>query len=979
MKFTQRCGRGISWLLSAALALTLAGCGGTADRSSGGGGLAGNRVGTGGALSSTGGPAFPTDIENNGGDFVRVGRKVYFRRYGPASVHTTVVYGEFFDGWNSAGGESAILCHDLDTGETDALWTEAGYGPLYYGDGGFYLRERSGERDYVVWYSLDGTQSERLCGGTALGITPEGLLAVDWAGNGEPDAWRLYRNTALACSVSHSDTSVFAGLTEDGLFYLDVTTEVSVGNTAGEAGPGTADAGENTESGENTGNGEDTGSGEDAETPEDTGADTGTPEDTGDGVEERTVRTLWQLTPEGEQICLGTLPDTEEEFYYETEVDSFAAGTVEGQDSIGVSVGYYAGTAHALNEYTSVCAVPGQADSLQELEPPPYPMEEAYAAPRMAADGDGVLSFIPYGENELRVNWETGDLERYSGEAWEVLSPGVAAYPEDGTGYRRIVQSAQWVDGGACVSLACVHAAPAENIGWREAYTLLDTLYLRIYEDGTAEELAAVDHGAVLCGFAWFLDGEDALLWQETGSSGAWDETVENVYRIPISPEAVWEGGRESILENASYVSLTELDEASYYGYPVPETGTEELLYLRLDRDGNAVYLSEVSPDALLSIQIGMPESELDGAAEMVNVQRRPQDEDTPWYWAKLTAYQDGVDVRIERTPDERGTEVEYLSRMENLFLPGQTLARRTLDRGEYMAVRVSLPWYPEMRVSVGKNGNWGGYVFGEDNYLHLENEDGSFPELMLAGYPQPDPDEYGGLPDALLHHGEWYLYDDAAVHALARFSFELDGGEEEQGYDQGYRGYDTLLATVMVTEEDGRRLYADWDRTYTLPYGLPDTLCLSVPDGQGGRTAAGDYRVDLYRTDGLELLRLTQLNNGDGILSAIVPGMEGRTAFTLVRWQGAGEPGARLRNVTVPAVLVRTEDTGLLWMQEAEQADVREDGSPVYLPIPGAPCLGYETDPEAAVPDAPWPMEFCMVSVDRNGVVYGIAPVPQE
>ncbi|MBQ9347636.1 MAG: hypothetical protein IJT94_09905, partial [Oscillibacter sp.] len=581
--------RALACVLSVLLLASLAGCGGADGGAVAGDGTAGtDRPVPAEGVSKGGGPALPTDVENNGGDFVRVGGKVYFRCYGPDALNKTAVFGIFTNAWNYTGRESQILSYDLASGQVQEVLTQGGYGPLYYGDGGFYLQERTGERDRVVWHSLDGAQSEYLCNGTVEGITSGGLLAVRWdcGPMDSADQFRLYRNTALVCAADLTGDEQFAGLTEDGLFYL---LEDTVETEAGEGEPSR-------------------------------------------------LRSLWQLAADGTQIPLGVLPPVEDDFIMSSEIDGF----VEGRAVVGLNIGYYAGTAHALQTSTYVSAVPGRADSLTVLEVPeklytdgdePYLTGDGDGS-YLTADADGEIAFAPCALDAVEAWWDTGDLVRFDGQDWETLLPAYAATPEDGIGYRKIVQSAQWVDGAAYVCTACVHAAPAENIGWRDAYTLLGMEYLRVTPDGQIDELAFVDHNAILCGFAWFLEGDEALLWQEEGSLDGWSEEVNTVYRIPIAPGAVWDGGKETILSHASRASLTELDEASYYGYPIPDTGTDELLYLRLNRYGEAVFLTETSPDALLSIQIGMPESELDGAVEALNLQRRVSDEDTPWYWA---------------------------------------------------------------------------------------------------------------------------------------------------------------------------------------------------------------------------------------------------------------------------------------------------------------------------------------------------------
>ena len=88
------------------------------------------------------------EIENNGGFFIRVGNKIYFRRYGHHTLESNALFGQFLE--NSYSGEdteniSAMLAYDMETGQVTEVFEDAGYGRLFAGDGGFYCKRAGDE------------------------------------------------------------------------------------------------------------------------------------------------------------------------------------------------------------------------------------------------------------------------------------------------------------------------------------------------------------------------------------------------------------------------------------------------------------------------------------------------------------------------------------------------------------------------------------------------------------------------------------------------------------------------------------------------------------------------------------------------------------------------------------------------------------------------------------------------------------------
>ena len=854
-----------------------------------------------------------TDVENNGGAYVRVGGKVYFRKYGPDALDKLATFGEFTESWHATGGASEIAAYDLTTRRTETAFTDTGYGNLYVGDGGFYLQERINQKDYVVWYSPDGAESRTIGEGTLLGVSDGGLLAVqESAGNG--NAFFLYRNGTEAGYFISESSLLYAGLSDDGLFLISMEYE-------------------------------------------------GEPDVGGD-----LTRTLWQLATdtEGELLCLGTLPDAD--FMFSTEPGQFLVT----ENQIGVVVGYYAGTGHFLNGYTALTAIPGVENSLTALDvETPEGMDEGEGfLPRLTVNDAGEIVAVTDLPGDLRVGWEegqNGDLQVYDGFQWVTLKESFFPGRADGSGYEKIAQEMEYLDGAAYVTLAAAYASPLEDIGWRDAYSLLDMIYVTIpASEGTERELAAVEYDTVLQGNVWFQDGAASLLWQQnTFDPEAWKSEADSAFLIPISPDAVWDD-RDDILLNA--VRAEASGEADYYGYELPDADGQ-FLCLRLNRDGEAVYLTQKSPDALLTIDVGVTEAELSDTVENVSLTRRPSDEDTPWYWSRLTALENGVTVLIERTPDA-GTVTEELAAQDGMFVRGSTLFCRTLNAGESVGLYASLPWHPEIRVAVTKNGTYGAYVFGEDNYLHEEPVNGRYAQKILAGYPL---DEYSAPI------GEWLYRDPDSKAHTARLSFGVLDMQED--------------GVLTVSQEDTPYLL-NWtmERLHAEEYETPDLLCLKAEAPEtaealnGMQGNVGDYYLERFRTDGETILHLSQANNGNAALETLIPHQEQwLTEIVLHRYEGVAETVAPLRNIVLTAEVVKADAAqNAIWLQSAEARYEWDDMTPVYRAAPYAPCVccplstpelfrAFETcrDPE-------YPMTAFQVTIERDGYVTALdAPAP--
>nr|MCR5825167.1 hypothetical protein [Oscillospiraceae bacterium] len=757
--------------------------------------------------------ATPPEVENNGGYYLRVGQRVYFRRYGADALPDVALFGSFASDWSSQG-ESALMAYDTATDELTTLYTDAGAGPLWYADGALYLCEYNNGAAWTARCLPDGSGIRELCPGAPLGTTDSGLLAVERcdAGTNHRTVYTLYRDGVATGSWETEYGMAVAGLTDDGLFLVDT-----------------------------------------------------------DYADETNRQTLWQLTPEGTPLCLGTREDKDENYFLcDLRPDRFLAA----DGKVTVCLGSYAGTGHFLNGALFLQAEIGRENSLTTLDLD-FEVGENDLLPELTQGADGSVTTVPALPGALRIGWENRDaLELWEDGAWQTLAADLAPSRGDGWGGGSIVQHMDFVDGAAYVTLAETFASPANDVGWREAERLVALRFLRVARDGTVRELACTDCAATLYGWVWFIEGANVALVQELTSEDGegWFE-ASYAYAVPIADDALW--------DDLAFDGVTGLlpgdygaDETDAYGYPIPDAEPAGTLCLPLDRYGCAEAVQRKDPAAVLTIDFDVPTVETEDATVLLPLEPRPGDEDTRWFWALLRALDD-VHLRIERGAQDVSALADEAA-AAGLFLPEETVYDGTLRRGESIALRASLPWYPELRVSVDKGGASGAYVFGEDNYLHLETEADLHPQLTLAAYPPGDLNDYSGdgLREALA--GGWlYRPTDGAYSALLTF--------RDDGTAALYReGEETALLETALD-----RLYAD-------EWRAPDLLCLRSEDpvvtealGFGG--SVGDYGVALFRTDGETLLCLTQQSNGDGALGALLPDETGAPARTLVFSRSGG------------------------------------------------------------------------------------------
>ena len=431
---------------------------------------------------------------------------------------------------------------------------------------------------------------------------------------------------------------------------------------------------------------------------------------------------------------------------------------------------------------------------------------------------------------------------------------------------------------------------------------------------------------------------------------GAGNEEYASFRSVEQVPERLWDA--------ASDWRVRLIDDIDGTEYAAALDG-DRLLFGAVE-DYGTLFFEKQPAEELLTIDYCATrgEAEARGASALYDVPALPDDEPGTRYWALLTAAKDGTHVRVERMSSGGGMLGLY--EVEGLFVPGALVADTVLDAGASVAVETNQPWVAEIRVSAWRDGFFGSYCFGSDNYYHLD--DGA--RRYVAGAKTAVPASAYEL--LALLDGEWTFLDGGEHTAC--FRFFCDG------------------SLSVSTEEDFFSFRFTPDRLYAPADSAPDLLCLHDCDEDTAARlspmlstdgSCGDYLVEFAQCDGEQLLLLTQANNGDAVLPYLIPHGGSDYSFLLHRYTGAAADVPRRQpSGSFPAFVWKYDaDEGLVWIAEAAAVDEAEDGSAYYRVAPGAVCAAYRPSAQAvavlsALPDPAYPAALFEAAVRSDGTL---------
>ena len=380
-------------------------------------------------------------VENNGGNFLKIGELVYFRTAeGPFEGHDTVG-GQFL---GETLENSSLACYDPRTGETHTLFSDGGNGPLWYMDG----------RIWSTVPVLD--QQGTLTGQKAVGVYPDGSGMKEIA------------DAAFTAIAAVSDSARYFCVRQYGEEKLFVTDGSAYPAASYEAGDResvfyTGFAGESLILGSY-----------------DTYGDQYKFTELQPGTEESIA--LGSFTGEGRS---GAFPNV---------IQKLKEG-----DDVYLGLAWYEGTGHFLSGYTLVRVTPGKADSLSIAEDElPQGYGEAGTEPWASFDDSGKLVLSEHNPegSAYRTEEDCGALVYSDSSRGTVeLVPDFISrdpYSADGGETVKVLQTAEYVGGAVYVVTADAEREPEMDIGWRPVYGLRSLTWQRIpAEDGGSVETLA--------------------------------------------------------------------------------------------------------------------------------------------------------------------------------------------------------------------------------------------------------------------------------------------------------------------------------------------------------------------------------------------------------------------------------------------------------------------------------------------------------
>ena len=371
------------------------------------------------------------DVENNGGNFLRVGDLVFFRDVREGLDGVTALWGDFLN-VPDLSEDSKVMYYDRRTGETGTAFEDGGYGALWYLDGRFYSaapgknadENYSGQSLHRCW--PDGSGMDDISEGNYASVTgaseKNDYLSIHQYVSGQ-EQYLVYDGSVYPVQLIEPENDeyfVYAGFAGEDLILVSRT---------GDRYP----------------------------------------------VSEIDLET-------GEKIRLGELPYNEAQDYAGAEIIQL----YQEEDDIYLGVGWYAGTGHFLNGYYIVKMKARTENSVEEV-----PAE----LPESEGDPDRPWFFLNAAGEVLFTKYDpAGEValsETDCGDLLYVDSPfGVSILEKDFIRESearsseaetvRILQDAEFVDGAAWIITADASRAPEEDIGWRSAYAAKGMTWQRI-------------------------------------------------------------------------------------------------------------------------------------------------------------------------------------------------------------------------------------------------------------------------------------------------------------------------------------------------------------------------------------------------------------------------------------------------------------------------------------------------------------------
>ncbi len=359
-------------------------------------------------------------------------------------------------------------------------------------------------------------------------------------------------------------------------------------------------------------------------------------------------------------------------------------------------------------------------------------------------------------------------------------------------------------------------------------------------------------------------ENEDSLYYFFHGDTNA----------IPVSIEA---GTAEEGESDAPVYRLYY-----YHGYTWDTEEKPEADYVMTVsiRDGGWTYLSNLpirmpEPKELLTISYFRDEEEAKKDADLTaGMETFDSDQPETWFWARITSNEDDLELRIDRALSEGDLAEEMLTK--GVFVPGAEQYSGVLSEGETLVINVNVQEVPTIRLTARSGEFLGDYRFGQELWLHRESEDGTPEPAYVMGYAEKEntasPQNQDDFVEMLT--GDWVYYDGEGKEVSAWIRYE-----------------DYRTVWVHTAERTYQLWVKDFKRMSKGGGEAPDTLVMDTYDSKTLKHLPkedtsftegeyGSYLAEVRKEGNERILKLSQVDNGDGILSYVLPDAEEDRSF---------------------------------------------------------------------------------------------------
>ena len=358
------------------------------------------------------------NVKAEEGYFIKVDDKVYFREFGKDALEKTALWGNYFD--NPTGkGESYISVYNKDTGEVEHKLKDKGT-KLYYDKQRLYTERehRKGEYNREV-YTLDrnGENQKVLTYGRIEGLSDKGYLAVKSSDEGL-GALEVFKNGKICFKIATEKTgTAIEYMGIAGDYMLYYKTNYSSSSNSPEI-------------------------------------------------------FAVKVNSDSKPVKLGKVNLTKEM------ADGIDVGNVRFKDGkLYFSLFYFGGTGHFISNGYVYQGNPKIKNSLKKISKDIYGKYEVQ--PVFQLDGKGKVKLSQYEQNEIIIEGKAVYLFESDGNKKLVVKDYTKLFDFSKTG-EYSVAAANYIDEAVFMIVDKQKRNPKEDVGWREAYDILERYYIRI-------------------------------------------------------------------------------------------------------------------------------------------------------------------------------------------------------------------------------------------------------------------------------------------------------------------------------------------------------------------------------------------------------------------------------------------------------------------------------------------------------------------